>query len=149
MSISTSTQRRWFQTYVESLMTAIMGEPAHADPDGDFPVHGHTAQAWVRPATAEPWGVQVFALAAQNVPGRAAVLQEINEINGSDSAIRVALHSGAVMVDYRLFANAVSEDNLRAVIGRVLAVADRIGPVLAAVHGGTTPIAATSSSSDV
>ena len=150
MSVSSSTQRRWFQSYVQSLLVAIMEEPVEADADGDFPVHGDTAQGWVRPSTGEPWGVQVFALAAQNVPPRAAVLREINEINGSDPAIRVALHSpGAVMVDYRLFADAVTEDNLKAVIGRVLAVADRIGPMLTAVHGGATPIAATSTASEL
>ena len=147
MSISTSTQRRWFKNHVQSLMAAILGEPVAPDGDGDFPLHGHTAQAWVRPATGEPWGVLVFALAAQNVPMRAAVLREINEINTSDAAIRVALHSGGtVMVDYRLFADAVTEDNLREVIGHVLAVADRIGSMLTAVHGGTTPLAASSPS---
>jgi hypothetical protein len=150
MAVSTSTQRRWFKSYVQSLLVAIMEESVEPDADGDFPVHGDTAQAWVRPATAEPWGVQVFAVAAHNVPMRAAVLREINEINGTDPAIRVALHApGAVMVDYRLFADAVTADNLRAVIGRVLAVADRIGPMLTAVHGGTTPIAATPSPSDL
>ena len=147
MSVSTSTQRRWFKNYVQSLMTAIVEEPVTPDGDGDFPLHGQTAQAWVRPATAEPWGVVVFALAAQDVPLRAAVLREINEINGSDAAIRVAFHPpGSVMVDYRLFADAVTEDNLRAVIGHVLAVADRIGSMLTAVHGGTTPLAASSPS---
>jgi hypothetical protein len=53
------------------------------------------------------------------------------------------------MVDYRLFADAVTEDNLRGVLGRVLTVADRIGPMLTGVHGGTTPIAATSSPSEL
>jgi len=150
MTVSTTTQRRWFTSYVSSLMGAILAEPVQPDGDGDFPVHGHTAQCWVRPTAQEPWGVQVFALAAQNVPLRAAVLREINEANGSDPAIRVAFHApGSVLVDYRLFADAVTEDNLRAVIGRVLAVADRIGPLLTAVHGGTTPIAATSSPSEL
>jgi hypothetical protein len=150
MSVSTATQCRWFTSYVQSLMAAIMEEPVEPDGDGDFPVPGETARAWVRPAAREPWGVQVFALAAQDVPMRAAVLREINEVNGSDPAIRVAFHSsGSVMVDYRLFADAVTEDNLRGVLGRVLTVADRIGPMLTAVHGGTTPIAATSSPSEL
>jgi hypothetical protein len=147
MSVSTTTQRRWFRSYVQSLLVAIMEQPVEPDADGDFPVHGHTAQAWVRPATGEPWGAQVFALAAQKVPMRAAVLREINEVNASDAAIRVAFHDpGSVMVDYRLFADAVTEDNLRAVVGHVLAVADRIGPLLTTVHGGATPITASSPS---
>jgi Putative bacterial sensory transduction regulator len=150
MTVSTSTQRRWFTSYVQSLMSTIMEEPVEPDGDGDFPVPGDTAQAWVRATSHEPWGVQVFAAAAHNVPLRAAVLREINEINGSDPAIRVAFHApGSVMVDYRLFADAVTEDNLRAVIGRVLSVADRIGPMLTALHGGTTPLTATPSQSEL
>jgi hypothetical protein len=76
ISVSTSTQRRWFTSYVQALMAAIMEEPVEPDGDGDFPVPGETAWAWVRP------------------------------------------------------------------------VADRIGLMLTAVHGGTTPIAATSSPSE-
>src|SRR3954471_19125271 len=98
MTVSTSTQRRWFTSYVQSLMSTIMEEPVEPDGDGDFPVPGDTAQAWVRASSHEPWGVQVFAAAAHNVPLRAAVLREINEINGSDPAIRVAFHApGSVM----------------------------------------------------
>ncbi|MCW2811359.1 MAG: putative sensory transduction regulator [Friedmanniella sp.] len=140
MSISTETQHRWFTTYVQALVTAIGGGPVAPDVDGDFPVHGDTALGWVRPELQEPYGVQVFALAAQDVPKRAAVFREINEINAGDPAIRVVMRGhGCVFVEYRLLADAVSEDNLRAVVGRVLQVADGIGPMLAALHGGGTP----------
>ena len=149
MSVSSSTQHRWFRGHVQTLMNAILEEPAQQDGDGDFPVHGETAQAWVRVETSEPLGVQVFAMAAQGVPVKAAVLREINEANLADPAIRVVLPPhGVVMVDYRLFADAVTEDNLRAVIGRVLSVADRIGPLITAVHGGSTPISAQPSASE-
>lgn len=149
MSVSTDSQRRWFIQHVQSLMTAILDEPVEPDSDGDFAVVGTTSLLWVRPVARDPWSVQVFATAAYGVPGRAAVLQEINEVNGSDPAVRVAWHApGGVTVDYRLFADAVTEDNLRAVVGRVLNVADRIGPMLTAVHGGTTPRTATTSPSE-
>ena len=149
MSVTETTQHQWFQTYVRTLMSAILGEPAQQDGDGDFFVTGDTAQAWVRVETSEPLGVQVFAIAATGVPAKLAVLREINEANLADPAIRVVLPShGSLMVDYRLFADAVTEDNLRAVIGRVLAVADRIGPMLTAVHGGSTPISVQPSASE-
>ena len=149
MTISSATQREWFINHVKSLMSAITDEVIEADADGDFPVHGDTTQAWVRPETHEPWGAHVFALAAHGVPLRAAVLKEINEINSRNAFVRVAWHSpGSVMVDYRLLADAVTEENLAAVIGRVMAVADQIGPLLAAVHGGSTPLAVESSASD-
>jgi hypothetical protein len=149
MSVRSSTQHRWFTHYVQSLMTTILDEPVEVDRDGDIPLHGQTAHAWVRVSAAEPWGVQVFALAAHSVPVKAALLRELNEINGSDPAVKVALHEpGSVMVDYRLFADAVTEDTLRDVITRVLAVADRIGPMLTAVHGGSTPIEVEPSTSE-
>ena len=48
--------------------------------------------------------------------------------------------TGHLVVDYLLLADAVNTDNLRAVITRVLKVADELGPMITAVHGGTTPI---------
>jgi hypothetical protein len=142
MSVTPTTQHEWFHSFVSALMSTIVPEPVVPDSDGDIPVHGDTAQAWVRVEAREPWGVRVFALAAVDVPAKAAVLREINAANVADRGVRVILTpNGSVMVDYLLFADAVTQDNLRAVIGRVLSVADEIGPVLAAVHGGTTPIA--------
>lgn len=143
MSVSPATQHDWFNHVVSALMATILPEPWAPDSDGDIPVRGDTAQAWVRVEAREPWGVRVFALAAVGVPVKAAVLREINAANVADRGVRVVLTpTGSVIVDYLLFADAVSQDNLRAVLGRVLAVADEIGPVLAAVHGGSTPITA-------
>ena len=140
MSVSTHTQQRWFASHVQSLMSMIQGEPAEPDGDGDFPVHGTSAQGWVRPERGGPLGVHVFAPAAHGLPRRLAVFREINEANAADPASRVVLHDdGWLVVDYRLFADAVTEDNLRAVIGRVLTLADRLGPMLTALHGGSTP----------
>lgn len=141
MSVSTHTQQRWFTSHVQNLMSSIQGHPAEADDDGDFPVQGTSARAWVRPTRDEPRGAHVFALAAQGLPARLAVLREINEANAADPAVRVVLHQGGwLMVDHRLLADAVTEDNLRAVIGQVLTVADRLGPMLTTLHGGSTPV---------
>ena len=141
MNVTTTTQRRWFANYVESLMSTILEEPAERDSDGDIPIHGETSQCWVRADAREPWGVQILAVAAHGVPVRAATLREINDINATYTAIKVAIHpEGLVMVDYRLMADAVNEDNLREAISRVIMVADEIGPMLSTVHGGQTPI---------
>ena len=89
----------------------------------------------------EPWGVQIFAIAAHGVPVKAATLREINDINGTYTAIKIAIHAGgSVMVDYRLMADAVTEDNLREAVYRVIMVADEIGPMLSTVYGGETPL---------
>ena len=141
MSVTATTQHDWFNNFVSATMAMILPEPVVPDTDGDIPVHGTTAEAWVRVEAREPWGVRVFALAALGVPAKAAVLREINAVNLADRGVRVLLApNGSVMVDYLLFADAVTQDNLRAVLGRVLSVADEIGPLLAAVHGGSTPI---------
>ena len=139
MTATISTQQEWFSNYVSSTMSILgVHEP---DADGDLPVSGDTCMAWVRTETSEPWGVRVFAMAAKNVPAKAAVLKEINAANTADRAMRVVLAAnGSVMVDYLVLADAVNTDNLRAVIGRVLAVADQLGSLITAVHGGTTPI---------
>lgn len=76
MTATTSTQQEWFRNFV-SATVSILG--VHApDADGDLAVSGETCMAWVRTKTSEPWGVRVFALAARNVPLKAAVYKEIN-----------------------------------------------------------------------
>ena len=119
---------------------SILG--VHApDDDGDLPIHGKTSRGKVRLDIKEPWGVRVLALAARGVPMKAAVLKEINAANLSVRGIRVVLRKdGNVRVEYLLFADAVTTDNLRSVIGGVLELADELGPMLATVYGGSTPI---------
>jgi hypothetical protein len=141
MSITRYTEHQWFTSHIRAAMSEILGEPVEPDSDGDFPVHGETACGWVRADTSDLWAAHIFALAAQGVSHRDGALREINEVNLHDSAIKVSLDSdGTVWVMYRLLADAVTEDNLRCAISRVIGVADRIGPLLATVYGGETPI---------
>ena len=147
MDVRTSTQRRWLRSHVSGIVTALTGEPATTDSDGDHPVRGTTSQAWVRLSTGDPCGLHVFAYAARDVPARAAVLRELNQHNGGRLGTRVAwADGGLVLVDSFLFADAITEETLTVVIRRVLALADQIGPVLTAVHGGTTYLEASSAS---
>ena len=147
MDVRTSTKRRWLRSHVAALLTTITGDPVTPDEDGDYPVRGETSQGWVRLSTGDPWGVHVFAHAAQGVPPRAAVLREVNEHNVAHRGTRVLwAKPGLVVVDCFVFADAVTEETLAAVVGRVLHVADTVGPVLTAVHGGSTPHGASSTS---
>lgn len=147
MTATISTQHEWFSNYVSATMS-ILG--VHApDDDGDLPIHGKTSRGWVRVEAKEPWGVRVFALAAHGVPTKAAVLKEINAANLSVRGLRaVVTKDGNVYVDHLLLADAVNTDALRSVIGGVLELADELGPMLATVYGGSTPIAASSASED-
>lgn len=150
MNATKHTQRQWFKSHVQTLLSLILLEPAEPDSDGDFLIHGDTARGWVRADTQKPWGVQIFVVAASGVPVRAATLREINEINGHEVLVKVALHStGVVMVTYRLLADAVTKVNLAGALSRVILVADEIGPILTAVHGGETPLPLTASASDL
>jgi hypothetical protein len=147
MTAMTITQHEWFSNYISATMSML---GVHApDDDGDLPIRGTTSVGKVRLDLKEPWGVRVLALAAHGVPMKAAVLKEINAANLSVRGIRAVLtKNGEVYVDYLLFADAVSTDNLRSVIGGVLELADELGPMLATVYGGSTPIAPSSASED-
>lgn len=149
MSVTNHTQRQWFRTHVQSLMSTILGAQVEPDADGDFLIHGDTASGWVRADGYEPMGAQIWVIAARGVPEKVATLREINQINGHELAVKVGLYDGGVVVvTYRLLADAVTAANLRAAIGRVMTVADEIGPLLTAVHGGHTPIPLEPSASD-
>jgi hypothetical protein len=148
MDVRTTTQRRWFASHVSTLLATMMDEAPAADGDGDFPVRGETSQAWVRLQTTDPWGVHVFAYATKGLPKRAAVLREINDSNMATIGTTVSLSvQGLLVVDCFLFADAVTEETLTAVLGRVLELADTLGPVLTALHGGSTYLTATTSTS--
>lgn len=147
MTATISTQQEWFSSYVSATMSML---GVHApDADGDLPVQGGTSRGWIRVQTDEPWGVRVFACAAYGVPAKAAVLKEVNAVNLAIRGARVVLdEQGYVWVDDLLFADAVNIVNLRAVIRHVLEIADDVGLMLVAVHGGSTPISPATLPSD-
>lgn len=139
MTATLSTQAEWFSNYVSSTMSVLgVHEP---DSDGDLPVRGVTSPGWVRVQTHQPWGARIFAYAATGVPAKVAVYKELNAAMLADRAVRVFLtDTGAVVVDQLVLADAVGTDTLRRAVKRVLKVADRLGPVLTALHGGSVPL---------
>ena len=141
---TTETQTLWFKSYVRTLLTEILEHDVEPDSDGDFPVRGETSNGWVRPEVSGLWGVHIFVHAAHGVPGKAAVLKEINEINLTEPLVKLLLHEGVVMATLRLLADAVTAENLEGALSRVLRVADQVGPLLVAVHGGQLPLSSSS-----
>jgi hypothetical protein len=133
-------QALWFKSYVQTLLTKMLGHDVEPDSDGDFPVRGETAYGWVRAEAAGLWGVHIFVYAAHGVPAKAALLKEINEINLTEPLVKLLLHDGTVLVTLRLLADAVTPENLEGAVSRALQVADRVGPLLVAVHGGQTAL---------
>ena len=140
MNIDIETQKGWFADHVRRLVNAVMENHDGPDADGDYLFQGETCYGWIHPATQDPWAAQFFAVAALGVPDRVGVLRELNAINGTDPLLTLwRKPDGAIMISYRLAAEALTETNIRGTLLHVIAVADRIGPMLAAVHGGHTP----------
>lgn len=80
-----------------------------------------------------------MAIAASGVPDKVAVLREINDVNMVDPTVTVFRRAdGTIQVFYRMVAEAVTPQNVGAAMMQVLHVTDKIGPMLATVHGGTT-----------
>ena len=131
---------------MQRLLTEALEESVEPDGDGDFMVVGESSAAWVSPDTSIPCGVRVFAYAARGVPVKMATLKEINQINSADPLVKVALSDGILIVSMYVLADAVNAANLLPAISKVLSVADRIGPLLVAVHGGQVAIATSSES---
>ncbi len=64
----------------------------HTDDDGDWPYRWGTAACWVRLVLDQAQScVRVFAHAAHGVKGNAAVLRELNHLNGRARWVRFML----------------------------------------------------------
>jgi Putative bacterial sensory transduction regulator len=149
MSVSVESHRAWFISHLQRMLSEALDIDVEPDDDGDFPIQGETSRGWVRPICDGPWGVQIFVMAAHGVPDRVAVLRELNDVNASDMAVRVSRFAdGTVMASYFLVAEGLGADNLMGAIGRVLTVADQIGPMLVTVHGGYLPAGSESYASE-
>ena len=140
MNVDVETQRGWFAAKVRAVVNAVMENDNPPDADGDFVFHGETSFGYLQPLAADPWGIRFLAIAAREVPNKVGVLRELNEVNIAEPLLTAYLaHDGTVVVTYRLAAEAVTEVNVRGTLLHVIDVADRVGQLLTAVHGGTTP----------
>lgn len=149
MSVSKSSHTAWFSSHLRLMLSEVLETDVVPDGDGDFPVHGITGRGWVRPICGGPWGVQIVIMAAHEVPDRVAVLREINDVNSSDMAVRVARWSnGTVAATCFLLAEGLVAENLVGAVSRTIGVADGLGPMLVAVHGGQLPVESTSQDSE-
>lgn len=128
------------RSYVTDCLRQIWHtESPVADDDGDFAYRWGTAICWVRPSTAGPHGVEVFAYAAHSVRSSAKLLAEINDLNASSRICSVHYAHGHVVVQADLDWDVIGVDTLDRTMRAVGAVADDIGALIAAVYGGETP----------
>jgi hypothetical protein len=128
------------RSHTERCLQEIWEQPElHTDDDGDYPFRYGTAICWVRVSPAPQQEVRVFAHAAHGVKRTAKLLAEINDINVRARWVTVSLQDGFVVVTGALHWTAINRPALAELMSAASHVADDIGSMIAAVHGGATP----------
>ena len=105
------------------------------DEDGDLPFPCGTAMFYVS-VVREGRLVRVWSRAVAGIEVRKSVLREINDANAGAVLARVWASGTAVWVEGCLPVEALSPADLGRLCWEVGTTADRVGSMLAAVHGG-------------
>lgn len=105
------------------------------DADGDLPFPCGTAMVYVSVA-GDGQLVRVWSQAVAGIRVDKAVLREINEVNADLVVSRVYATSSSVLVEGCLPVETLRAKDLGALCSEVGTTADKLGSLLAAVHGG-------------
>jgi hypothetical protein len=133
-------QITWLQSHVRQCLQEVWDVcRVQVDSDGDVPFRAGTTAGWVAAVDGEPALVRVWAHAAVGVKATVAVLREINDINRRSRTAHVYWDDGIVIVEQAVRADTVDAATLAQAWDAVSTVANDLGPMLAAVHGGSTP----------
>jgi len=125
------------RSHVKELLRAAFGfEQVQVDEDGDVPMPCGTALVYAS-VVAQGRLVRVWSRAAGGVRATKAVLREVNDANVHASVVRVYAQGDAVWVEGHFPVEGLQPQDLHGLCGEVGLVADRLGQMLAAVHGGT------------
>lgn len=131
------------RSHTERCLQEIWEQPElFTDGDGDYPFRHGTAACWVRVGAAPEQEVRVFAHAAFGVKRTAKLLAELNEVNARSRWMTVSLQDNVVVVSGALHWTAVNRPALSQYMQAAGHIADDIGAMIAAVHGGSTPFEA-------
>jgi len=105
------------------------------DDDGDLPFQAGTALYYV---SVDPEGrrARVWSIAVRGVKVSAAVLRELNEASRALELSRVYAVSDGVVVEGTVTVDGLTATELRALCVEVGDTADRLGQLVATVHGG-------------
>lgn len=130
------------RSHVERCLQDLWGKhDICADHDGDYPYNSGSASCWIGIDPGDPPLVRATACAAVNVKRSGKLLAELNELNARCRTARVYWQGGSVMVEQSMLAHTVDRRSLAQAGQSVAAVADDIGPMIATVFGGHTPLA--------
>lgn len=130
------------RSHVERCLQDVW-ETGTVEPDelGEYPFQRGTAACWVSVNCAGGPGVAIGACATQGTKRTARLLTELNELNARSRWARVYWERGMVLVEAQVPWTAVDRPTLAVYLEVVSSVACDIGEMVAAVFGGSTPLA--------
>ena len=133
---------QWIRSHVERCLQQVWGHEPEPDADGDVSFRYGAAEGWVMVLDGSPPTVHVFAHVVENVRRTTKLLVELNE---AQRALGPALFwsDGTVIAHEVLSPHGLTPESLSMALADVGDLADHLGPLLASVHGGTTPHPAT------
>ncbi len=130
----------WLRSHVERCLQDLWDRrDIGADGDGDYPFRWGSAACFVRVEPGDPPLVRVWAQAAVGVKRSAKLLAELNDVNQRTRTAHAFYADHLVVVEQPVHAGAVDRVTLQQACESVGTVADDIGTMIAAVHGGHTP----------
>ncbi|HEX4018235.1 MAG TPA: YbjN domain-containing protein [Frankiaceae bacterium] len=142
-------EMRWLRAHVRECLQEMWEVcRVEVDADGDVPFRSGSAAGWVSAVEGKPPLVRVWAHVAYGVKQNASVLRELNDINRRSRTAHVYWDEGFVVVEQTLHADGVDVATLGQAWSAVSSVANDLGPMLAAVHGGSTPFSVEESLDD-
>jgi len=131
------------RSHVERCLQDIWGtHDICPDQDGDYPYSSGSVSCWIGIDPGDPPLVKATACAAVEVKRSGRLLTELNELNARCRTARVYWCGGSVMVEQSMLAHTVDRRSLAQAGQSVAAVANDIGPMIATVFGGHTPLEA-------
>jgi hypothetical protein len=129
------------RSHVERCLQDLWGvDQVNTDADGDYPYGAGGAACYINVDPAEPIVVKAVACAVVEVKKSTKLLEEINDINRRCRTAYVYWDHGTVLVEQALLAEVVDRGSLSHAGQSVAAIANDIGPMIAAVYGGRTPL---------
>lgn len=142
-------EMQWIRSHVERLLEDEWDCcRVHADDDGDYPFRSGTAMCWVSVMHSDPVMVRVFAHAAFGVKPGLKLYRELNDIQRGSLSAHLAYHDGVVMVSQTLSPFGLAREALAQAMAAVATTANEIGPLCAAMFGGSTPFPAEDTSDE-
>ena len=120
----------------ELLRTAFGFEQVVVDEDGDVPMPCGTAMVYAS-VVGKGRLVRVWARAAAGVRATKSVLREVNDANAHAGVARVYAQHEAVWVEGHFPVEGLRAKDLKQLCREVGDLADHLGQLLAAVHGGS------------